>query len=116
MSGFTEAVRAFTDEVDAALNRARKASSDAAERSEAFRAGQLAREEAAVQDGKRADGDAALCEQARDFRIGAGLPVPENGGETEPGEDENRAQGATGRTREPLGYDDEDFSQGRLMS
>ncbi|WP_031466839.1 hypothetical protein [Sciscionella sediminilitoris] len=92
MSGFTEAVRAFTDEVDAALDRARKASSDAAERSEAFRAEQLAREEAATADGKGEDG------------------------ETGPAGTANPAQSAAGRTREPLGYDDEDFSQGRLMS
>jgi hypothetical protein len=118
MADMNEAVQRFNAEVDAAVSRARRASSDAAERAEGFRA-ENERLSTQLRDGaprgEKTESGQELRSAAQSFRRDHGLPVPEFP-EPAPGRDSAETQRPrTAARRGELGYDDEDFSQGRLL-
>lgn len=132
MTEFSEAVQQFSSEVDAAVNRARKASSDAAQRAEGFRA-ETARVAGQLRSGQRKQdrGDengpaAQLRRAAAGYRTEKGLPVedfpPPREEPVAPPQPERKSSvkqtWPTQPKREPelLGYDDDDFSQGSIFS
>lgn len=118
MAEMNESVQRFTTEVDAAVASARRASSDAAERAEGFRAenDKLAKQlrDGAPRGGLSAD-DEKLRSAAEGFRRANGLPVEEFPEPAAAGPAVPRRRRLERKPGE-LGYDDEDFSQGTLLS
>ena len=122
--GFSDAVRRFSRDVDAAVSRARRASSEARERAASFQRdnrnlAQRARSgEVRVRPEELTPDE--LRRAAAGFRSDRGLPVDEFPGVEELSVHERGPKPAPkpGRGARPAGpYDDEeDFSQARIMS
>lgn len=117
-NGFGESVRKFSDDVDTAVGRARRATAEAGARAASFRAETSELAERLRSGAARAGDTEATSDELRraaaGFRDGRGLPTEEF---PEPAEDPAAEAGP--RPAEPSGRrdgdEDDDFSQERIM-
>jgi hypothetical protein len=125
-NGFGESVRKFSDDVDAAVGRARRASAEAGARSASFRAESRELAERLRSGAAKASSAETTPEELRraaaGFRADRGLPTedlpePVHGPAAEEPTDKTPASaGASRRGAEPANDDeDDDFSQERIM-
>jgi hypothetical protein len=114
--GFPDAVAKFSNEVDAAVSRARRASADAREQSARLRRETEAGAERARAGELKVPADELTKPELRDaavrFRAERGLPVDE----FPPDAELTRPAAPAAPPVPPSGDDDDDFSQEQIMS